>query len=221
MIRDAAHAATPRRVMVVDDHLIVRRGIISMIEEDPGFTVCGETDDGEEALALAKDSQPDIVVLDISLPRMGGIDVAIQLRRILPDVEILFLTMHDNERIVADALRAGARAYVLKSECDNKLIEALRALANHQPFFAAHVSEKLLESYLSTHSSADPVNLSPRERQIVKLVAEGNSNKVIASILGVSVKTVETHRSSAMRKIGAKSSADLALYAARNRLVQI
>ncbi|MGZ8312490.1 MAG: LuxR C-terminal-related transcriptional regulator, partial [Allosphingosinicella sp.] len=137
------------------------------------------------------------------------------------EVEILFLTMHDNERIVADALRAGARAYVLKSECDNKLIEALRALARHQPYFAASVSETLLENYLNAHASCDPMQLTPRERQIVKLVAEGNSNKVIASILNVSVKTVETHRSSAMRKVGAKSSADLALYAARNRLVQI
>jgi DNA-binding NarL/FixJ family response regulator len=207
--------------MVVDDHLIVRRGIISLIEEDPGFVVCAEADDGQQALTFAETARPDIVVLDISLPKIGGIDVAIQLRRILPDAEILFLTMHDNERIVAEALRAGARAYVLKSECDDKLIEALRALAHHQPYFAAHVSEKLLESYLSSHSNVDPMHLSPRERQIVKLVAEGNSNKMIATILGVSVKTVETHRSSAMRKVGAKSSADLALYAARNRLVQI
>jgi DNA-binding NarL/FixJ family response regulator len=110
---------------------------------------------------------------------------------------------------------------VLKSECDDKLMEALRALARHQPYFAAHVSERLLESYLSTHASYDPMHLTPRERQIVKLVAEGNSNKIIAQLLGVSVKTVETHRSSAMRKVGAKSSADLALYAARNGLVQI
>ena len=210
-----------KRVMVVDDHLVVRRGIISLINEDPSFVVCGEADDGHQALVLAKAIKPDIVILDVSMPRIGGIDVAIQLRKILPDVEILFLTMHDNERIVADALRAGARAYVLKSECDNKLIEALRALARHQPYFAASVSETLLESYLNAHANCDPMQLTPRERQIVKLVAEGNSNKMIASILNVSVKTVETHRSSAMRKVGAKSSADLALYAARNRLVQI
>lgn len=210
-----------KRVMVVDDHLVVRRGIISLISDDPSFVVCGEADDGHQALVLAKAVKPDIVILDVSMPRIGGIDVAIQLRKILPDVEILFLTMHDNERIVADALRAGARAYVLKSECDNKLIEALRALARHQPYFAASVSETLLESYLNSHANCDPMQLTPRERQIVKLVAEGNSNKMIASILNVSVKTVETHRSSAMRKVGAKSSADLALYAARNRLVQI
>lgn len=221
MIGQDGHRQRPARVMVVDDHLIVRRGIISLIDEDPGFTVCGEADDGAQALTLAGAVRPDIVVLDISLPGMGGIDVAVQLRKILPDAEILFLTMHDSERMVADALRVGARAYVLKSECDDKLMEALRALSRHQPYFAAHVSERLLESYLSTHASHDPIQLTPRERQIVTLVAEGNSNKTIALLLGVSVKTVETHRSSAMRKVGAKSSADLALYAARNRLVQI
>jgi DNA-binding NarL/FixJ family response regulator len=210
-----------KKVMVVDDHLIVRRGIVSLIDEDPAFTVCGEAEDGAKAVDLASETRPDIVVLDISLPRIGGIDVAIQLRRIVPEAEILFLTVHDNERIVAEALRVGARAYVLKSECDDKLMEALRALAHHQPYFSAHVSERLLESYLNARASVDPVRLTPRERQIVTLVAEGNSNKTIASILEVSVKTVETHRSSAMRKVGAKSSAELTLYAARNRLVQI
>jgi DNA-binding NarL/FixJ family response regulator len=211
-----------KKVMVVDDHLIVRRGIASLIDEDPAFTVCGEAEDGARAVDLARETRPDIVVLDISLPRIGGIDVAIQLRRIVPEAEILFLTVHDNEGIVADALRVGARAYLLKSECDDKLVEALRALARHQPYFAAHVSERLLESYLNVRTGGDhSTPLTPRERQIVTLVAEGNSNKMIASILEVSVKTVETHRSSAMRKVGAKSSAELTLYAARNRLVQI
>ncbi len=221
MISHDGQAYETKKVMVVDDHLIVRRGIISMITDDPAFVVCGEADDGPQALDLARETRPDIVVLDISLPRIGGIDVAVQLRRIVPEAEILFLTVHDNEGIVSDALRVGARAYVLKSECDDKLMEALRALARHQPYFAAHVSERLLESYLNTHASFDPVQLSPRERQVVTLVAEGNSNKVIASMLGVSVKTIETHRSSAMRKVGAKSSADLALYAARHRMVQL
>jgi DNA-binding NarL/FixJ family response regulator len=220
-IGESGQAHGAKTVMVVDDHLIVRRGIISLIAEDPAFTVCAEADDGAQALELAKEARPDIVVLDISLPKVGGIDVAIQLRRIAPEAEILFLTVHDNERIIADALRVGARAYVLKSECDDKLMEALRALARHQPYFAAHVSERLLESYLSAQTSCNPAPLSPRERQIVTLVAEGNSNKAIAALLGVSVKTVETHRGSAMRKIGAKSSAELALYAARHRLVQI
>jgi DNA-binding NarL/FixJ family response regulator len=216
-----APAHEPKKVMVVDDHLIVRRGIISLIAEDPAFAVCCEADDGAQALDLAAETRPDIVVLDISLPKIGGIDVAIQLKRIAPDAEILFLTMHDNEGIVADALRVGARAYLLKSECDDKLMEALRALARHQPFFAAHVSERLLESYLNVRTDHSATPLTPRERQVVTLVAEGNSNKAIAAILGVRVKTVETHRGSAMRKVGAKSAADLALYAARHRLVQI
>jgi DNA-binding NarL/FixJ family response regulator len=221
MIGPGGEPHETKKVMVVDDHLIVRRGIISLIAEDPAFAICGEADDGAQALELARETRPDIVVLDISLPGIGGIDVAIQLRRIVPGAEILFLTVHDNERIVTEALRVGARAYVLKSECDDKLMEALRALARHQPYFAAHVSERLLDSYLNAHTALDPVQLSPRERQVVTLVAEGNSNKTIAALLGVSVKTIETHRSSAMRKVGAKSSADLTLYAARHRLVQI
>jgi len=211
----------PTRIMIVDDHLVVRRGIISLINEDSGFTVVAEAEDGYQALAIAKDARPDIVILDVSMPRISGIDVAIQLRKTMPEVEILFLTMHANESIVADALRAGARGYLLKSDCDNRLIEALRALARHQPYFAPTVSETLLGNYLVQHTMCDPQQLTPRERQIVTLVAEGNSNKVIALILNVTVKTVETHRSSAMRKVGAKSSADLALYAARNHLVQI
>jgi DNA-binding NarL/FixJ family response regulator len=221
MLIKSTNGRDPTRVMIVDDHLVVRRGIISLINDDPTFTVVAEADDGYQALALAKEAHPDIMILDVSMPRISGIDVAIQLRKTMPEIEILFLTMHANESIVADALRAGARGYLLKSDCDSRLIDALRALARHQPYFAPAISETLLGNYLGHHQTYDPQQLTPRERQIVTLVAEGNSNKVIALILNVTVKTVETHRSSAMRKVGAKSSADLALYAARNHLVQI
>jgi DNA-binding NarL/FixJ family response regulator len=165
--------------------------------------------------------QPDIVVMDLSMPKLGGIDATIQLRKILKGVEILILTMHESDRLVGQALRAGARGYLLKSESEDKLIEALEALARHQPYFSASVSETLLQGYLSAEAALDPKQLTPRERQIVKLVAEGKTNKHIALILSVSIKTVETHRSSAMHKVGAKSSADLTLYAARNDLVEL
>jgi DNA-binding NarL/FixJ family response regulator len=211
----------PKRVMIVDDHLVVRRGIISLISEDSSFTVCAEADDGYQALVIAKETSPDIIILDVSMPRISGIDVAIQLRKSMPEIEILFLTMHASENIVADALRTGARGYLLKSECDQRLLEALHALARHQPYFASAVCETLLGSYLGQNAAYDPQQLTPRERQIVTLVAEGTSNKEIAQLLKVSVKTVETHRSSAMRKVGANCSADLALYAARNHLVQV
>ena len=209
------------RLMLVDDHAVVRAGVRSLIDAFPEWTVCAEARDGDEALKTAAEAKPDIVVLDLSMPKIGGVDTIIQLRHLLPDVEILVLTMHDSERIVAQALRAGARGYVLKNESPDNLIEALAALSNHRPYFSSSVSETLLKSYLSSDSAVDHEQLTPRERQIVKLVAEGNSNKRISSILKVSVKTVEAHRSAAMRKVGAKSSADLALYAARNELVQL
>lgn len=208
-------------IMLVDDHEVVRKGVRALIEHMPDWTLCGEAAEGPEALALARTARPDVVVLDISMPKMSGLDVIVELRKILPDVEILALTMHDSERIVAQALRAGARGYVLKSESGEKLLEALTALSRHQTFFSSSVSETLLQSYLDSHGAQDAEHLTPRERQIVKLVAEGYSNKRIALTLKVSMKTVETHRAAAMRKVGARSSADLALYAARNELVQL
>jgi DNA-binding NarL/FixJ family response regulator len=207
--------------MLVDDHEVVRQGVRALIETVPDWTLCGEAASSEDALKLAADVKPDIVVADVSMPNVSGLDLIIQLKRLLPRVEVLVLTMHDSERIVAQALRAGARGYLLKSDGGDKLIEALTALSRHQTYFSASVSETLLQVYLNSNSTQEHEQLTPRERQIVKLVAEGNSNKRIAMILNVSIKTVETHRSAAMRKIGAKSSADLALYAARNELVQL
>jgi DNA-binding NarL/FixJ family response regulator len=207
--------------MLVDDHEVVRQGVRSLIEPVPDWNVCAEAAGGEDALKLAAETRPDILVLDVSMPNVSGLDLILQLKKLLPKVEILVLTMHDSERIVAQALRAGARGYLLKSDSGDKLIEALTALSRHQTYFSASVSETLLQVYLNSNAAQEHEQLTPRERQIVKLVAEGNSNKRISAILHVSIKTVETHRSAAMRKIGAKSSADLALYAARNELVQL
>jgi DNA-binding NarL/FixJ family response regulator len=211
----------PKRVMLVDDHTVVRRGLRALIESSPGWEVCAEASEGHEAILVATEMRPDIVVMDLSMPKLGGIDATMQLRKILKGVEILILTMHESDRLVGQALRAGARGYLLKSESEDRLIEALEALARHQPYFSASVSETLLQGYLSAEAAVDPKQLTPRERQIVKLVAEGKTNKRIALILSVSIKTVETHRSSAMHKVGAKSSADLTLYAARNDLVEL
>lgn len=211
----------PKRVMVVDDHFVVRRGVIALIQDDPNWIVCAEAENGVDALKIAKEAMPDVVILDMSMPLLSGIDVTIELKKILPDVEILVLTMQEGEQFIADALKAGARGYLLKSETENKLTHALNALARHQPYFSSPVAETLLQKYLIQNVAHAPNQLTPRERQIVKLVAEGNSNKRIASLLNLSIKTVETHRSSAMRKIGAKSSADLAVYAARNGLISL
>jgi DNA-binding NarL/FixJ family response regulator len=210
-----------KRLMLVDDHEIVRKGIRALVETRSEWTLVAEVGDGMDALKVAREVQPDIIVLDISMPNVSGLDLIIQFKRMLPKTEILVLTMHESERIMAQALRAGARGYLLKTESGDRLLEALTALSRHQAYFSSVVSETLLKSYLSSGAAQEFEQLTSRERQIVKLVAEGNSNKKIALILNVSIKTVETHRSSAMRKIGASSSADLALYAARNELVQM
>lgn len=222
MIR-AGHRPPDRvkHVMIVDDHVLVRRGIRAIIETAPGWEVCAEAENGYEALELARKACPEFVIMDISMPRVGGIDATTQLRALLPDVEVLILSMHESDELLGQALRAGARGYLLKSESDTKLVDALEALARHKPFFSPNVSETLLKGYLSSKAGADPKRLTTRERQIVKLVAEGNTNKRIATFLNISIKTVETHRSSAMQKIGANSSADLTMYAARNNLVEI
>lgn len=210
-----------KRVMLADDHAVVRRGLRTLIEGVPGWEVCAEAADGNETVALAAEARPDILIMDLSMPGLGGVDATIQIRKILPQIEVLILTMHESDRLAGQALRAGARGYLLKGESEDKLMEALEALSRHQPYFSPSVSETLLQGYLHSEPTHDLKQLTPRERQIVKLVAEGKSNKVIASVLNLSIKTVETHRSAAMHKVGAKSAADLTLYAARNDLVQL
>ena len=204
-----------KRVMLADDHAVVRRGLRTLIEGVPGWEVCAEAADGNETVKLAAEAKPDVLIMDLSMPGLGGVDATIQIRKILPQIEVLILTMHESDRLAGQALRAGARGYLLKGESEDKLMEALDALSRHQPYFSPSVSETLLQGYLHSEPTHDLKQLTPRERQIVKLVAEGKSNKVIASVLNLSIKTVETHRSAAMHKVGAKSAADLTLYAAR------
>jgi DNA-binding NarL/FixJ family response regulator len=206
--------------MLVDDHTMVRRGLRALIESVPGWEVCAEAEDGYEALATAVAAQPDIIVMDLSMPRLGGIDATVQLRKLLPAVEILILTMHESDHLIDQALNAGALGYLLKGDSGDKLMDALQSLARHQPYNSLDGSPSRKGSD-NLKAASDRKRLTPRERQIVKLVAEGNTNNAIAGLLGVSIKTVQTHRLAAMRKIGAKSSADLTLYAARNDLVQL
>lgn len=207
----------PKRIMLVDDHAMVRKGLRALIESMPGWVVCAEAGDGHEAVSTAVAAAPDIIVIDLSMPKLGGIDATMQLRQLLPDVEILILTMHESDQLVDQAMEAGAIGFLRKGDSEERLLDALNTIARHQPY---------------TYSGAAAPNgqrqqddghrrLTPRERQIVKLVAEGNTNHAIGALLGVSIKTVETHRLSAMRKIGARSSADLTMYAARNGIVQL
>jgi len=209
------------RVLVVDDHPLFRAALCAMIDSTDGMEVAGEAADGLTAVADAGRLEPDVILMDLNLPDLDGVEATRRIVSASPHTGVLMLTMFENEAAVFAAMRAGARGYLLKGESEDKLMEALEALSRHQPYFSPSVSETLLQGYLHSEPTHDLKQLTPRERQIVKLVAEGKSNKVIASVLNLSIKTVETHRSAAMHKVGAKSAADLTLYAARNDLVQL
>ncbi len=211
----------PKRVMLVDDHAMVRKGVRALIETNPGWEVCAEAEDGHKALEMVIEVNPDIVIMDVSMPGTGGIDATIQMRALVPNVEILIFTMHQSELLVRKAMNAGAKGHLLKSESSEKLMDALSALSRHQPYISSGVDNEPEDSDHDTRAVPNRERLTARERQIVTLVAEGNRNVAVANILGISIKTVQTHRLAAMQKVGARSSADLALYAARNEMLQL
>jgi DNA-binding NarL/FixJ family response regulator len=207
------------RILIADDHEVVRSGLRSILDGQPNCEVIAEASDGKEAILKALETRPDIAVLDYALPFVNGLEVTRQLRARLPRTEILIFTMHDNEALIQDLLRAGARGFVLKTEAKRDLLAAIEALASHTPYFTAKTSEALLESFLETPERRQSV-LTNRERGVVQLIAEGYSNKEIAELLTISMKTVETHRASIMRKLGLTSRAALVRYAIRNKLVE-
>jgi len=205
------------RILIADDHAVVRSGLRAVIEAQPGWTVVAEASDGRDALAKTLETKPDVAIIDYSLPQLNGAEVTRQIHARLPGVEVLIFTMHDSDSLVTDILAAGARANLLKSDANQYLIAAVASLADHKPFFTGKVSEQLLDSYLTHQSKSD--GLSPRERVIVQLIAEGNSNRDMSEALGLSVKTIESHRASLMRKLKLKTTAAIVRYAIRNRLV--
>jgi DNA-binding NarL/FixJ family response regulator len=208
------------RILTADDHDVVRSGLRAILEANPKWQVVGEAVNGRDAIGKAIEVKPDIAIVDYSLPFVNGIEVTRQIRARLPKTEVLIFTMHDNETLIQDLLRAGARGYLLKSDASRHLIAAIESLACHQPFFTAKVSEQLLHS-LSTRLDHKASALTGRERQVVQLIAEGHSNKQTATVLNISLKTIETHRATVMRKLNLSSSAALVRYAVRNRLVEV
>jgi DNA-binding NarL/FixJ family response regulator len=207
------------RILLADDHAVVRRGLRALLEARQDFEVCAEASNGREAVELALHHKPDVAVLDISLPIVNGIEATRQIRREAPGTEVMIFTLHDRESEIRDVLHAGARGYVLKSEADEQIVRAVEALARHHAYFSDHVSETLLGSFVEQAGAGSPISLTAREREVVQLIAEGNSNKKIAHLLSISVKTVETHRSASMRKLDIHSTAELVRYAVRHRLI--
>jgi len=209
-----------RRIIIVDDHDAVRRGVRQLLETKPYYQVVGEASDGRSALELARQTRPDIAILDYSVPELNGFDLSHALKREFPRIEILIYTMHDREEIIMDVLRAGVRGFVLKSDTEKHLIAALDALSIHRSYFSGAISDALLNQFLESKPASLASSLTHREREVVQQVAEGRINKEIAQRLNISVKTVETHRASAMRKLKLRTTADLVRYAVRNQLIQ-
>ena len=214
------------RIFVADDHEVVRCGICSLLTSHSGWEVCGEAGDGREAVEKVAHLKPDIVILDIGMPSLNGLDAARQILHNEPRQKIAILSVMDSEQVIHEALKAGARAYISKSDGAKALIVAIEALRENRTYFNSRVGEIVLNGFLNTRKMPSRrgsilPDLTAREREIVQLLAEGKSTKEVAVTLGVSVKTAETHRSNLMRKLGLHCLSGLVLYAVRNNIVQV
>jgi DNA-binding NarL/FixJ family response regulator len=212
----------PVRILIADDHEVVRQGVRTVLEGQAGWVVCGEASTGREAVAKAVDLRPDIVVLDISMPELNGFEATRQIRRVLP-AKILILTVHESEQVVTEVLDAGAHGYVLKADAGRKLIEAIRALLRHQEFFTERVHVTTARRVGPRRAAAarrGPGRLSPREREVLQLLTEGKSNKEIGTVLGTTTRTAETHRAHILAKLNLHSMSELVRYAIRNGIIE-
>ncbi len=216
---------TKVRILVADDHEVVRQGLRALLATQQGWEVCAEAVTGREAVKKAEQLKPDVVVMDISMPELNGLEATRQIVKVVPQTEVVILTMHDSEELVREVLDAGARGYLLKSDAGRELVAAVDMVRQHKPFLTSHVSEIVLQGYLKGDSrmargEVPRSRLTRREREIVQLLAEGKSNKEIAVTLGISVKTAETHRANIMNKLGLHSVTELVRYAVRNKIVE-
>jgi len=215
-----------KRILIADDHETVRSGLRAVLEGRAGWEVVAEARDGKEAVAGAVEKRPDVAIVDYAMPFMTGIEVVRRIREHQQTTEILIFTMHDSEVLALQAFQAGARAFLLKADANKMLLAAVESLIVHKPFYAGSFSSELKGMFLRelkgmATGKGDPNQvLSPREKTIVKLVAEGHSNKGVSAILNLSIKTTETHRAAAMRKLNINSTAGLVRYAVRSKLVE-
>jgi DNA-binding NarL/FixJ family response regulator len=208
------------RILIADDHEIVRNGVRDVIDGHPGWEVCAEAGDGQQALELALREKPDIAVLDVSLPSLNGIALARRLRKESPKTRVLLFTMHDDDETVSSGLGAGVRGYVLKSDSGSNLEAAISALVANRLYFSWQVSELLLDTAMNDRKRSRLESFTIRELEVAQLIAEGNGNKQIARMLNISIKTVESHRAAAMRKAGSRTAAEFVRFAIKHNLIQ-
>jgi DNA-binding NarL/FixJ family response regulator len=210
-------------LLVADDHEIVRRGIRALIQEQPGWQIAAEAKDGRDAVTKATEFQPDVAILDITMPSLNGLDAAMQIAKLSPRTKVLILTIHESDQLSRKALDVGARGYILKTDAAFDLITAVSSLLSDKVFFTPKVSQMVLNGYLRkgpTVSEDEPLQITAREREIVQLLAEGRHSKEVATVLDITVKTVESHRSNILRKLHFHSVTELVRYAVRNHIVE-
>lgn len=211
------------RVLVADDHEVMRNGIRTLIEHEPGWQVCGTASNGQEAVETAKRLKPEVVVLDMTMPEMDGMEALRQIKRALPDTEVVIFSAHHSEEVIEQLFDAGAKSYIQKSDAGRHLVAAIKSLAEHKAFFTPAVSQILFAKFLSSsvgkNQNGQKHAVTNRERDVVRLLAAGSSNKEVASSLGISIRTAETHRATLMRKLSLNSLAALVRYAIRNNII--
>jgi DNA-binding NarL/FixJ family response regulator len=213
------------RILLADDHDLTRAGLRYLLEKQKDWNVCGEVPNGRMAVELAEELRPDIAILDMTMPELNGGEATRQILKKVPHTKILIYTMHETERIITDALEAGASGIVLKSDAGENIVSAVTSIAKGRRFFTSHVAEAVVEAYLSKKADAtagpvSPVALTNREREVIQLLAEGKSNKEVAGRLGISTRTAEGHRAEIMKKLQLGSLAELIRYAVRNSIIQ-
>lgn len=215
------------RILLADDHEVVRRGLCTLLEEHEGWEICGQASDGHQAVAMAKELDPDVVILDIGMPNLNGLSATRQLIQHNPDQKVIILTITDADEMIREALDAGARGFVLKSDAGRDLVLAVEAMQKNRTFFTSRVNDLVLAGFLNKGQTQSETKvpqlpkLTPRECEVVQLLAEGKSSKEIASLLGLSTKTAETHRNNIMRKLGFHSIRDVVVYAIKNNIIQV
>jgi len=212
------------RILIADDHEVVREGMRALIEHEEGWEVCGIATNGQQAVETAKRLKPEVVVLDMAMPELDGLEALRQIKRALPNTEVVVFSAHHSEDVIEQLFDAGAKSYIQKSDASRYLVTAIKSLAEHRPFFTPEISQILFAKFFSAGArkkqSGSEHSLTTREREIVRLLAEGHSNKEVASSLGISIRTTETHRATLMRKLELESLAALVRYAIRNNIIE-